>query len=150
MTDFTKLLSVSVDEISKPLPLPSGTYLCQVKSQEYGETKSEKKTPFTLYILTPQEPMEDVDQDELTTALSGKPIQEKQLRATLYLSKDSQYRCKDFLTKCGIEMGGQSLGEVIPEAVGRMVLVNVTQKMSTKPGDDTMYNEIQSYASAED
>lgn len=150
MVDFSKLLSVSTDEIKKPEPLPQGTYLCQVKAHEYGETKSDKKTPFVLYTLIPLEPKEDVDQDELMTALQGKQIGEKQLRYTFYLSKDAQYRCLDFLKKCGVDTAGLSLGQCIPEATGKVILVSVDKKPSSKPGDDTIYNEITGCASAEE
>lgn len=147
--DFSKLLSTNTDEIEKPLPLPNGTYQCQVTKFEYGETKSEKKTPFVLFTLTPIEPMEDVDSELLEGCLKGKPLNSKIIRNTMYITAESAYRVKDFVQKCGIDTSGRSLGEVIPETVGQVLNVSVTQRADTRPGSDAVFVEPTGFAAVE-
>lgn len=135
MVDFSKLLSKPIDDVSKPKPLPRGTYTGQVSGFEYAESK-EKKTPFVRYTLKVHAPGEDVDTDDL----EGITVAGKTLRKDFYLTDDSQWRVKEFLESCGIATSGRSLGETIPDAVNVQVMIEVTQRPGQDPSE--IYNDV--------
>jgi hypothetical protein len=127
MVDFSKLLSKSADEISKPKPLPVGTYSGVVQKYEYLEAKNENKTPYVRLTLGVTSPSDDVDQDDLAHAGD---ISKKTLRKDYYLTEDSQYRIKELAEGCGIPTSGRSLGEFIPDLKNAQVLISVTHRSS--------------------
>src|SRR5215471_6233271 len=88
-TNFADILDIPSTDVSRPKPLPQGTYLCMVKGN-YREDKSTKKgTEFSEYTLQILQAMDDVDEDALAEALtqdSGNSLKltDKTLRVTMW------------------------------------------------------------------
>lgn len=128
MVDLSKILSKPASDVQPPKPLPNGIYVGQVKDYEAREI-GEKKTPaveFSIEILQPV----DVDPSECELP--------KTLRFVQYLTDNSLFRFKDFLEQTlAIEGGQRTLLEMLPEAKGRMLQVEVVQDTYTPRGADT-------------
>jgi hypothetical protein len=138
-TNFKTLLRKNLDDVKKPEPLPEGSYRGIITNYSFGES-AKKKTPFILFEVTVNEAMDGVDQDELASALQGHPITTKKLRSTFYVTDESLFRVKDFMSSMGIEISGRTLDEALPEVKNQEVLMEV----SKRPSEDgeTFYNDI--------
>ena len=133
--DFKSLLSKPSDDITKPKPLPAGTYNGMVSKYEFGESK-EKKTPYVRFFLTVHSAGEDIDPADI----EGIDLTKKQLRRDFYLTDDALYRLKEFAVSIGVEATGRSLGEMIPDCVNAQVLIAVTQRNSQDGSE--IYNDV--------
>jgi len=142
MVDFSKLLSKSADDITKPKPVPVGTYSGVIKKYEYLESKNENKTPYVRFTVGLQAPGDDVDASELENV----DLTKKSFRKDFYLTEDAQYRVKEFAESCGIATSGRSLGEIIPDVVNAQVLVGITQQSSADGSE--IYNNVSTIVGA--
>lgn len=134
--DLSSILSKPASDIEPPKPLPNGIYIAQIESYETGRKAGEKQTPcidFNLKVLQPT----DVDPSECELP--------KNIRHTLFVTEQSLFRLKDFLEgTLQIEGGHRTLAEMLPEARGRMLRVEVVQKAYTPRGatEPQMINNI--------
>lgn len=140
MVDFKALLSKKVVETEKPKPLPAGTYTCAVMKHEGGESQ-QKKTPFIRFILRVMATGADVPVEALPPDWQG-----RELRGEFYLTDASLWRLREFIENAlGLEIGMKSYDEILPDTLNKMVGVQLTQVPSQKPGDASIYNQIQGY-----
>lgn len=131
-TDFAALLSKKVDETKKPPALPAGTYRSSVVRTEFGES-DKKKTPYCRFFIKPNAPEADVDPTAFEEFGGLAALQKKEMRIDQWMTDDSMYRLKDFLTDTlGLNCEGRSFGEVIPESVNCELFITVAHK----PSDD--------------
>jgi hypothetical protein len=106
-TNFSDILDIPSQDVSRPKPLPQGTYLCMVKGN-YREDKSTKKgTEFSEYTLAIRQAQDDVDEDALQAALTqdnGEVMRltDKTLRVTMWHTPEARWRLKKFLNDLGI------------------------------------------------
>lgn len=100
---FSSLLDEEPTEVNRPKPLPVGSYVCTVGMPRYDKS-TKKKTDFVEFPLQLVATYDDVDAEALTEALNGKPITEKSMRVTYYLTEDAVYRLDEFHEHCGINI----------------------------------------------
>lgn len=138
--DFEAALNKRADEIEKPKPLPTGTYLCIVLPEQDFQKIGQKETPALNIQFRPLQAGEDVD----TGALSEiEGWNNRKIRHTLWLTEDSLWRVKEFLTDvCEISSKGKSLREMFAELPGKQVWVQLGHRPS-KDGTE-MYTEVKS------
>lgn len=104
--NFSSILDESPTEVSAPVPLPQGVYLCMVTGTPRYDKSSRKGTDFVEFTLRPIAAEADVDETELNEAggLEGKTI-----KAVFYLTEDGIYRLDEFHSHCGVDLeDGQS------------------------------------------
>lgn len=141
--NFGELLNVNADDVKAPVPLPAGTYSLIVQNIETGLSR-EKKTPYIRFVFNVLAPGGDVDPAELTEI----DLSKKSLRSEFYLTPDAMYRLVDFIKALGIETEGQNLRDLIPQTKGLSVNARVVQVPSQKPGDASIFNNVESFQSA--
>lgn len=140
--DFNDLLDTNLDDVKAPVPLPIGTYSFTVKNYELDKS-SQKQTPFVRFLVNPTAAHDDVDEDMLAEVENW---QQKNLRATFYLTDAALFMLKNFLEEaCGLDVAGKTIKELIPEAVGCDVVGYVTQQ----EGNNGPYNPDVSNLQAE-
>jgi hypothetical protein len=121
--DFDSLLDTKADDVEAPKPLPAGEYTFRVERYEMDKS-SQKQTPFVRYYLKPTAAGDDVDEEMLNQVNDW---QQKELRATFYLTDRSMFMLRNFLEQaCEIEIEGRTFKELIPEAQGCEVTGTVT------------------------
>jgi len=133
MTDatFGSILDTPASDVERPKPLPAGTYHCVVDGQPRMDKTTKKGTEFVEFSLKPMQALDDVNEDDLKASLTSadgsiKPLADKRIRATYYLTPDSLYRLKDFLINdLGIEEGKKKIRQLIGEAQNRQVLAAI-------------------------
>lgn len=108
MPNFADILDTPSTEISRPKPLPQGTYLWMVKGLPRLDKSTRKGTEFSEYICQCLEASDDVDEDALKASLtkaSGDviPLRDRTIRVTFYHTEDALYRLKKFLDDLDIE-----------------------------------------------
>lgn len=136
--DLSAILSKPASEIQKPKPLPPGIYIGQI-SDYAAKTIGEKQTPAVEFEITVTQAVE-VD-DPSTAELPRKN------RYLQFVTENSLHRFRTFLeVTLGIDNGGgqKTLFEMLPEAKGRMLRLQLIQKAYT-PRDSSemeMINEI--------
>ena len=129
--DFNALLDTNADDVKAPQPLPAGDYTFRVDRYEFGES-SQKGTPFVRYMLKPTAAGDDVDEEMLAEVGEW---QQKDMRATFYLSERAMFMLRNFLENaCEIEVEGRTFKELIPEAVGCEVEGTVTVQQGNNGG----------------
>jgi len=122
--NFSHLLRKPVSDAKKPPVLPEGTYYGQITKHDLGES-AQKKTPFLQWSGTYTHAEDSVDlRDE-----AGEPIvlEGKRFQFSHYLTEDSLYRLREFLESCGLETEGRSFEELIPQAIGKSVMLEIIQ-----------------------
>jgi hypothetical protein len=128
MPDFSQLLRKPAGEAKKPEALPVATYPGVIKSYELGDN-NKNKTPYVRFAVgltgwsETEEPVEGVD------------ITKRSMRKDYFLTDDSLWRLDEFLRSIGLEGKGRGYDEVIPEAIGANVLVEVQQYMDQKTSE---------------
>lgn len=156
--NFGSILDKPASKVEKPKPLPAGTYTCLVKGQPRQDQSQKKKTEFVEFTLVPQQAGEDIDEDDLKTALtkadgSVASLQDKSIRATFYLTEDALWRLKKFLEEdCQIEAEEdgeeKSIRQMVAEAPGKLVMASLRHK-SSEDGT-TVWAELGSTAPVEE
>lgn len=134
--DFKKLLSKNLDEVERPKPLPPGTYYGRVTKYALDVSK-EKKTPYVRFSLAVTSAGDGVEAD----ALNGVDLSKKQLRKDFYLTHDADWRLKEFIKSCGVQVAGRSFESTIPDTMNSPVIIEVTQRPATD-GSGEFFNDV--------
>lgn len=129
--NFASILDESPTEITRPKPLPIGTYLTRVIGAPRYDKSSKKQTPFVEFTLKFLSAEDDVDEDDLVEALGDGDIGDRALPVTFYLTEDAVYRLDEFHTHCGIDLEEeQSRRQRNDEVVNAEVRVVVSHEAS--------------------
>ena len=124
MANFQDVLNKPAAEIEPPKALPVGTYLCIVDGQPEIVQRGKNNNYCAIFKLKPAQAQPDVDQQALMQTLKGSALQDKRINHTLWITDDAAWRLDQFLADhLGIDKGKKTLGEMIPEAAGKQVLV---------------------------
>lgn len=146
MPNFEELLSKPADEIVKPLPLPEGSYLGQTVKYEIREQATPKDTAAPVKAVcdlsvTLNQALDDVDAEDMAAFLeNGQTIEGRSYKYTLWLTSDAQYRVIELADALGIKTSGKTLGEILPEFVGKDVMAAGTQVASNRNPDAKFFN----------
>jgi hypothetical protein len=129
--NFSHLLKRPAGKAKKPEALPAGLYPGVIKSVEYGD-QNKNKTPYVRCHLGLTGWPEDISEDD--KAPGGEPVDlaKRQPRRDYYLTDDALWRLDELLRSMGIEPSGRSYEEVIPDAVGQSVTVEMQQYLNEK------------------
>lgn len=131
MTSFTDILNKPAAAIEPPKPLPVGTYLAIVDGPGELAKIGKDQTDCVNFKLKLMQAQPDVDQGALQEALNGASLADKSVRHRLFITQASVWRLKQFLVEhLGIDDTGKSLGELLPEAPGRQVMVTLGHRAS--------------------
>lgn len=127
MVDFSSLLKKPAGEAKKPAALDAGNYEGIIKSFEIGDN-NKNKTPYVRFHLgytgwPNNEPQLDA---------GGKAIDlsKRAGRRDFYITDEALWRLDDLISALGIDSVGRSYDEVLPETVGKSVIVEVQQYMN--------------------
>ena len=113
--NFASILDEAPTEISRPKPLPEGTYICIVGAPEEGISRG-KQTPYVRFPLKPIAALDDVDAMDLEAA-GG--LENKTLRIDFWATTDAIYRLDEFHTHCGID-----ISDAVPRRIRNTEAVN--------------------------
>jgi hypothetical protein len=156
--DFTSVLDTPSTEVSRPRPLPQGTFAWQIKGLPRIDKSTKKGTEFSEYVCQALEACEDVDPDELKLSLtkaSGDviPLKDRTQRITFYHTEDALWRLKKFFDDLQIpeeddEGNVRSLRQRMQDVPGKIFYGHIKHQ----PSDDgeTMYANIDKTAKYED
>lgn len=141
---FQDILNTPGSAIKPPKALPVGEYISVVDGQPEITKLGQKQTNAVIFPLKPMQAKESVDKNLLVEALDGKALQDKKIRHTIFVTPDSKYRLKQFLVDhLGLD-ADTPLGQLIPQAMGRQVVVTIGHRAA----DDgsTIYQEVKATA----
>lgn len=135
MATFAEILNKKASSIEPPKPLPVGTYLCIVNGQpEFGKI-GKNNTDHVDFPLKFIQADTDVDQTAMQEALQQKDgtyksLQDYKQNLRFFLTEDSLWRIVKFLNEdLGLDPN-KSLGQLIPEAMGKQVYVSFGHRAS--------------------
>lgn len=151
MANMQDILNKPMSAIEAPKPIPAGTYLGVIDGNPEFIKSAKKQTDGCVFSVKLVQPQGDVDQASLQTSLQKadgtmKSLTDVKVKVTQWLTEDSLWRVKQFLEEhLGISPG-LSLGEAIPQAMGKQVLVTIKHR----PSDDgqNLYMEVAGTAKA--
>lgn len=130
MANFQDILNQKAADVEAPVPLPIGTYLGVVDGLPEFSKIGTKQTDCVNFKCKLMQAQPDVDQAQMLEALKGKALSDRYLTVRQFITEDAKWRLRKFLEDCGLELGTKSLGELIPEAAGRQVLLSVGHRPS--------------------
>ena len=133
--NFGAILDRQSSEVSRPKPLPVGTYLCVTQGLPKFDKSTKKGTEFVEWELKILQAMDDVDPEALEASLtkgdgSRAVLSEKSIRATFYLTENSVWRLTKFLDDLGVEEEGMSIRQRIDLTPGHQVLASLRHEAS--------------------
>lgn len=128
MANFTDVLNRPAESIEKPKQRPPGTYLCIVNGPHKQKEVNDK--PVVSIAFKAMQAQEDVDQAELAAAGGVGNTFTQDFFLTTNDGNDNSWGLLNFLeSHLGIEKTGKSLAQMLAEAPGKQVLVNVVHEM---------------------
>ena len=136
--NFGSILDEAPTEVTRPAPMPNGTYLTVVKGWAEGRVSKagNKSVDFDVAYLAAED---DVDPDELETA-GG--VAGKSGKITFWLTEDAAYRLDEFHEHCGIDLSEPMSRRMRnDECINTQVKVWV--KQSPSQSGDRMYANIE-------
>lgn len=143
MVDFSKITSMSFDNVERPKPAPQGHWLGMIESHEYGES-SQKKTPFVRLNIKLVQPQDDVEQEAIEEAGGMEKITKRTLRHEFYLTEDAAFRLKEFFEEVlQMDTSGQTIADLVPQVNNQQVVVEVGHRIGGQNNDET-FAEVKS------
>lgn len=134
MASFQDILSKPAASIEPPKALPVGTYLCIIDGQPEFTKVGKNQTDALKIGFKPVQAQPDVDQEQLQSALSVNgavsALADKKINQNYFITENAVFRLKALMEHCGIELGTKPLGELIPELMGKQVLVTMGHRAS--------------------
>lgn len=122
--NFSTLLDTPSSDITRPKPLPVGTYTTVLQGLPRYDKSAKKQTDFVEFTHKFISAGDDVNHDDIVEA-GG--IGDKTMRNTFYITENSLWRLKDFLDHCGIEEDDEiSLRERIEQTPGKQIAVYIS------------------------
>ena len=141
MVDMSSILGRAASTVEAPKALPPGDYLFRVMS--YTD-KTQDGKPLVSQNGNPK--LDFSVQAETALDVSPEALEGVNFPAKMYhrftITEASLFRLVDFLTHCGLSKEGQTVAEMLPQAVGATFRGTVVHQASTKPGDDRLYANI--------
>ena len=148
--NLASILDRPYGDAERPKPLPVGTYRTIVTGAPRFDKSAKKGTPFVEFTLKFISAEEDVDQDDLETALTKKsgdtvPLQNKTTKVTYYETEDAIWRLDEFIRHCGVDAEGMSRRQAVAECQNCEVLVSL--KHTPSEDGEQMYANVSKTAS---
>jgi hypothetical protein len=101
--------------------IPAGTYVLRIGKYQFGEAKSENKTPFVNWDFAVVQPCQDVELPP-----EGLDFSKKKLFKKFYITDDAVIRHKRFLMAAGGEEEGEnSMLEDMRLVMGNEIIASV-------------------------
>ena len=152
--DFSALLKKPSGQAKRPKSLVAGRYPGKIKAFEVGD-KNKNNTPYVrLHLAMTGWPDSVSEEDRMQENADGQlmpiDLSKRQLRRDIFIrgtdGADMLYRLDEFLKSLGIEMG-PAYDELLPQMVGKDVLIDVTQYVNQTTGE--MDNQVDKVVAAE-
>jgi len=152
MVDFASILEKPSGQNNAPASLPPGIYLAVCVNGELKErpTKNNPEgAPVWEAQFSIREPLDGVDQDELTER--GIDFSKKKVKHLFWLMENSLWVLDDdksgVFVKAGLVKTGKSLGDLLQEMLGMGLKVQITEQL-TQDGERT-WNGISKFFSVD-
>lgn len=138
MPDFSKLASAKAGEAKKPKAIPEGNYSGIIKGWSFEAAPAGKNYESTVrFNLGLLDWPDNTPDDEKTQDLGKGPVpidlSKMQMRRDFY--DNVLYRLDDFIKSCGVEINERTYSEVLPELVGKRVIVQVKQYLNERTSE---------------
>ncbi len=143
MASFTDILNKPAESIEKPKQRPPGTYLCIVNGPHRQKEVNDK--PVISLAYKTMQAQEDVNQEELAAAGGvGNTVVQDFFLVTNDGNDNSWGLLNTLENHLGIEKTGKSLAQMLAEAPGKQVLVNMKTEMyvDKKTGEPAMASRV--------
>lgn len=135
--NFAAILNRKGGESERPPPIPGGHWQGIVQKPVFGTDQRGNRNDFCDFPVKLVAPMDDVDRDKIEEVTLEKILARKPQSNKKYLTEESLWALDEFLEGvCGIEPSGRSYKEIIPEATGVEVVVEIIEDVSSRPGQE--------------
>jgi len=119
MPDISHLLKQPAGRAEPPKPLEIGDYPGLVKSYEPSPENRNKTPGLRFQLVLTGWP------DGVFPGPDSPDITKRTMRKDFYLTEDALYRLDKFIRSCGIEPNDRPYDEILPQLVGKPVLIQV-------------------------
>jgi len=130
------------DDIPEPQFLPDGSWRFRCTSAKAVAPKEPDGDTRVLFVMEPQEAMDDVDQHALDALGEGYDTSENVIFVTVWLGKSTDYaKVRKILGVMGVNTEGKSLKDSLAEAKNREFVGYVTTQTRTNKATNVMITE---------
>jgi hypothetical protein len=125
--NFDDLLNSNLDSqtFDRTPPLPPGSYAAMVKDYKKTDKPSQKGNHGIVFTFSFLQAKDDVDEDALAKALERKPMKDRTMQLTFYMTPNAAHRIREFIEMLGVDHSGRTLKECLPETKGCGLTVHV-------------------------
>jgi hypothetical protein len=131
MPDFSSMLRKPAGEAKRPKALPVGDYRGVIKAYELDDN-NKNHTPYVRITIAMTDWPQGFTQSDIP---EDTDLAKRQLRKDIYTTEDALWRLDELIKSCGIVPNGRPYEEVLPELIGRPVMVQVKHYMNRSTGD---------------
>lgn len=124
---FDEVMNMSAADAIKPPPFPGGTYRFLILKTTPGQAQNERKTPLIELELKPVAALADVDQTKLPEDWMNR-LQTN----SFWMTKDAAYRLREFAEMLGIQTGGRTFKQIVPDLQGKYCTGTMVQQPSKR------------------
>lgn len=135
---FSHLLKKPAGQAKKPQALPPGIYPGIIKNWSVGD-QNKNKTPYVRFGLALTGWDANVaDDDKMQEGVDGKKtyvdLSKRNISSDFYLTDDpgSWWRLDEFLRALELDLEGNEYETVLPNVIGRQVLVEIEQYLDAQ------------------
>ncbi len=123
MATYEDILNAAMDEVTEPEDLPDGTYRSSIVSAKFNKAKDEDTNDFVMFVYTPAEAQDDVDE----VGLEGiDDLTEERIFHRFWLGdRRDFYKLNLHLDAFGVDYAGLTRGQALEAAVGAEALVSI-------------------------
>ena len=134
--NYEEILSRGWDEIPEVRPLPTGSYLLKGRGAKYHPAKGDGN-PSILFVYTPMEPMDDVDDAELKALGANYDIKGNRIFYRAWLETGADWdTVRKHLAKHGIETKGKNISDSLGAFKGTEVVAHLGVRNYTNGAGD--------------
>jgi hypothetical protein len=145
--DFKSLLAKPLDDVKRPPAHPAGTAKGRIAAFKFDESRfADKETGLKHGVVNWQVIVDSYDDPEVQAQFESAKAEfpalgKRTLPREMPISGGNEFVTKSFIEGLGISTSGRGFGETIPEAVGKEVVFEVTQRLD-KNDDQKVYNDL--------
>jgi hypothetical protein len=143
MPDFSQLTKRPAGEAKRPPALPVADMNGIIVSYELGDA-NQNNTPYARFHVKLTDWGNAPESWSIVDAKTGKvtecsqndvDLSKRQMRRDMFLTDDALWRLDEMIRSLGIEPSGMTYEEVLPQMVGKTVLVEVQQYVNKNTGE---------------
>lgn len=152
MSDYEAILNASFNEIPEVKTLPDGSWKLKARSAKFMPPKEEGNNPLVLFVYSAVEPMDDVNQEDLTALGDDYDYSGNSIFTRFYVESKADWdKVRKHIEKHGVDVTtDEPVNEVLKGVKGTEVIAYLKSRSFTNSaGQPSEENTATNFAPVE-